>query len=177
MIITSIIFLMFITFLEGSGDFPGGLLIRIWVFPPLCKRFHKPMAVQPPKMNLFIMYTMQGTAKVLIDIKIHSLILKTIHTFSPNKYMKSESVSSQSCPTLCDPMDYILPGSSVHGILQARILEWVAISFSRGSSWPRDWTWVSCIAGRLFYHLSHLVANRWLENLLSQFSIWLQWNW
>ena len=43
-----------------------------------------------------------------------------------------------------------LPCSSVHGILQARILEWVAIPFSRGSSWPRDWTWVSCIAGRFF---------------------------
>ena len=47
-------------------------------------------------------------------------------------------------------MDCSLPGSSVHGILQARILEWVAISFSRESSWPRDRTWVSCIAGRLF---------------------------
>ena len=47
-------------------------------------------------------------------------------------------------------MDCSLPGSSVHGILQARILEWVAIPFSRGSSWPRDWTWVSCIAGRFF---------------------------
>ena len=43
-----------------------------------------------------------------------------------------------------------LPGSSVHGILQARILGWVAIPFSRGSSQPRDWTWISCIAGRLF---------------------------
>ena len=53
----------------------------------------------------------------------------------------------KSCLTLCDPMDYNLPGSSVHGILQARILEWVAISSSRGSSWPRDRTWVSCIAG------------------------------
>ena len=47
-------------------------------------------------------------------------------------------------------MDCSLPGSSVHEILQARILEWVAIPFSRGSSWPRDWTWVSCIAGRCF---------------------------
>ena len=44
---------------------------------------------------------------------------------------------AQLCPTLCDPMDYSPPGSSIHGILQARILEWVAISFSRGSSWPR----------------------------------------
>ena len=50
----------------------------------------------------------------------------------------------------CDPMDCSLPVSSVHGILQARILEWVAISFSRGSSWPRDRTRVSCIAGRLY---------------------------
>jgi hypothetical protein len=47
-------------------------------------------------------------------------------------------------------MDYILPGSSVHGILQARILEWVAIPFSRASFQPRDQTWVSCIIGRFF---------------------------
>ena len=59
--------------------------------------------------------------------------------------MKSEVKVAQSCPTLCDPMDYI-----VHGILQARILEWVAFPFSRGSSQPRDWTQVSCIAGRFF---------------------------
>ena len=63
---------------------------------------------------------------------------------------KSESEVAQSCPTLCDPMGCSLPGSSVHGIFQARVLEWVAISFSRGSSRPRDWTQVSCIAGRRF---------------------------
>ena len=57
---------------------------------------------------------------------------------------------AQSCPTLCDPMDCSPPGSSVHEIFQARILEWVAISFSRGSSQPRDWTQVSCTAGRFF---------------------------
>ena len=57
---------------------------------------------------------------------------------------------AQSCPTLCDPVDCNPPGSSVHEIFQARILEWVAISFSRGSSQPRDWTWVSCTAGRFF---------------------------
>ena len=57
---------------------------------------------------------------------------------------------AQSCPTLCDPVDCSPPGSSIHGILQARILEWVAISFSRGSSWPRDRTQVSLIAGRRF---------------------------
>ena len=57
---------------------------------------------------------------------------------------------AQSCPTLCDPVDCSPPGSSAHGILQARILEGVAISFSRGSSRPRDPTQVSCIAGRHF---------------------------
>ena len=50
---------------------------------------------------------------------------------------------SKLCPTLCDPMDCSPKGSSVHGISQARILEWVAISFSRGSSWPRDWICIS----------------------------------
>ena len=55
---------------------------------------------------------------------------------------------AQSCLTLCNPMDHSLPGPSVHGILQARMLEWVAISFSRRSSWPRDRTWVSYIAGK-----------------------------
>ena len=57
---------------------------------------------------------------------------------------------AQSCPTLCDPVDCNLPGSSIHGILQASILAWVAISFSRRSSRPRDWTRVSCLAGRRF---------------------------
>ena len=54
----------------------------------------------------------------------------------------------QSCPALCGPMDCSLPGSAVHGIFQARILEWAAISFSRGSSQPRDRTQVFCIADR-----------------------------
>ena len=56
---------------------------------------------------------------------------------------KKESEVTQSCLTLCDPIDCNLPGSSSHGIFQARVLEWVTISFSRGSSPPRDRTWVS----------------------------------
>ena len=64
----------------------------------------------------------------------------------------------QSWLTLCDPINSSPPGFSVHGIFRARILEWVAISSSRGSSWPRDWTHVSCVsalAGGL-YHWCHL---------------------
>ena len=57
---------------------------------------------------------------------------------------------TQMCPTPCDPMDCSPPGSSVHEIFQGRIMEWVAISFSRGSSWPRDQTWVSCTTSRFF---------------------------
>ena len=57
-------------------------------------------------------------------------------------------VSAQSCPTLCNPVDCKLLGFSVHGILQARILEWIAVFFSRGSSRPRDWTRVSLIVDR-----------------------------
>ena len=62
----------------------------------------------------------------------------------------NESEVIQSCLTLCDPVDCSLPRSSIYGIFQARILEWVATSFSRGSSQPRDWTWVSRIVGRHF---------------------------
>ena len=66
----------------------------------------------------------------------------------------------------CEPMDYSLPGFSVHGVSQARILEWVAISLSRGSSWPRNWTHISCIdrwilchepPGKFIYHFCVLL--------------------
>ena len=70
--------------------------------------------------------------------------------WSSESCRKSESEVAQSCPTLCNPMDCSPPGSSIHGILQARGLEWVAIVFSRGSFWPRDRTWVSHIIGRLW---------------------------
>ena len=64
-------------------------------------------------------------------------------------------LSLQSCLTLCNPIDYSPPGFSVHGILQAGILEWIAMPSSKGSSWPRDWTHESCIsyiAGGFFTH-------------------------
>ena len=76
---------------------------------------------------------------ISIGTKVHMAVL-----LSTEK--KKETEVTQSCPTLCDPMDCSLPGSSIHGIFQARILEWVAISFSRGSSWSRNWTHFSCIS-------------------------------
>ena len=71
--------------------------------------------------------------------------------FIVNKESKMRCILvTQLCLNFCDSIGCRLPDSSVHGILQARTLEWVAIPFSRGSFWPRDQTWVSCIAGRFF---------------------------
>ena len=81
----------------------------------------------------FDLPALQGTLKSLLQ-----------HHISLSLYRKALLCSY---PTLWDPMDCSLPGSSVHGIFQARILEWVAIPFSRGSSWPRDRTCVSCFTG------------------------------
>ena len=72
----------------------------------------------------------------------------------------SSCLYAQSCPTLCNRMDYSPPHSSIHGIFQARMLEWVAISYSRESSRPRDQTRASCFSctgRRVLYHLHHLV--------------------
>ena len=73
-----------------------------------------------------------------------ALAMKYLHPEKSLQWIVSVK-ASQLCWILCDPIDY-----RVHGILQARILEWVAIPFSRGSSQPRDWTQVSCTAGRYF---------------------------
>ena len=66
------------------------------------------------------------------------------------KWKKMKVLVTQSCPTLCNCMDCSPPGSSVNGSLQASILEWEAVHFSRGSSTPRNRTWISCIAGGFF---------------------------
>ena len=66
-------------------------------------------------------------------------------------YDDDDDEVAQSCPTLCDPVDCSLLGFSIHRILQARIQEWVTISFSRVSSQPRDRNWVSCIGRWILY--------------------------
>ena len=74
----------------------------------------------------------------------------TLNVAQNLKLLKGKMLVAQSCLTLCDCMDCSLPGSSVHGILQARILEWVAIFSSRGSSLCRDQIWLSRVTGRFF---------------------------
>ena len=83
-----------------------------------------------------------------INVDLAFPISLTEETIFPPLYMNVHVFITQLCLTLCDPMDCNPPSSSVHGILQARLLKWVAIPFSRGSSQPRDRTQVSCIAGR-----------------------------
>ena len=82
--------------------------------------------------------------------------------------------SLQSGPTHCDPTDNSLPGSSVHGILQARILEWVAMSTSRGSSWPRDRTCISYIScnGRWVFFLPLVPPGKAGHPFLNHPSLW-----
>ena len=75
---------------------------------------------------------------------------KAIPLWAKLMIRKVKVLVSQSYPTLFDPLERSPPGSTVPGNLQARIPEWVAIPFSGGSSWPRDWAWVSYIAGRFF---------------------------
>ena len=66
---------------------------------------------------------------------------------------------AQLCPTICDPLDYSPLRSSVHGILQARMLQWLVIPFSRGSFWPSDQAWGLLHCGQILYLLSHLGSN------------------
>ena len=80
-------------------------------------------------------------------------ILKTMKI--KNKIFTCKSEVAQLCLTLCNPMGYSLPGSSIHGIFQAIVLEWVAISFSKGSSQHRDWRRVCLPYRQMLYHLSH----------------------
>ena len=103
---------------------------------------------------------------------------KTRHVFCPQKHIVylRESVCVCVCVcararTLCNPRD--LPGSAFHGISQARILEWVAISYFRGSSWSRNWTHVSCSGGQILYHCTHV--RHWGDRHQSKDWIIQQW--
>ena len=94
------------------------------------------------------------TQSILLNI----LILKLKHMALIRSFLwlyaaaAAAAVYSLNCVWLCDPMDRSLPGSSAHGILQARILEWFAISISQGSSWPKDQTRVTCTGRWILYH-------------------------
>ena len=92
--------------------------------------------------------------------------------YAIKKVKKMKVLFAQSYLTLCNPMDFSPSGSSFYGILQAKILEWVAIPLSRESSQPRDWTTVSCIAGRFFTIWVYLLLLYFV--VLHRYSIFLQ---
>ena len=121
-------------------------------------------------------YIIQNPGSLInyIYIYIHTHTHTHTHTQTHTHIYIMKVLVTQSCLPLCDPMDCSLLGSSVHGIFQTRILEWVAISFSRGSSNPREWTWISCLTGRFFTiwatreaHMSH-ITEQWTSYLNSR---------
>ena len=98
--------------------------------------------------------------------------LTPIYFSIPNP-MWSEVLVTQLCPTLCDPMDRSTPSSSVCRVFQTRILQWVAILFSRGSFWPRDQTLVSCISGRFLTIWIIREAQSYISSVQSLSHVWL----
>ena len=96
------------------------------------------------------------------------LLSMTWKSHTPLPFLWREVKVVQSCPAFCDPMDYSPPGSSVCGTLQAGILEWVAIPFSRGPSWPRYRALVSHIAGRFFTIWRHQESPQLSHNFIIQ---------
>ena len=108
-------------------------------------------AIMFPRLG-FIYCELSGTYQRQLFFFLSQIGHFFVNDIATTVLSASESVLkvlvTQLCPTFCEPMNCSPPGSSDNGILQARVLEWVAISFSRGSSWPRAWTQVSCIAGR-----------------------------
>ena len=89
------------------------------------------------------MYTSNHLSFLLQILNL--VLLPSVHNYC-------RCLIAKLCSALCDPMDHSPPGSSVHGITQARILKWVATSYSRGSSWPTDQICVSCIGRQIHYH-------------------------
>ena len=134
---------------------PGNSILVCVLVAQLCPTLCDPMECSPTRLLcpwnspdkstevgspsiLQEIFLTQGSNLVLLHYK--QILYRLSHSSLP-ACLSDESL--QLCPTLCDPMDRSLLGSSVHGILQARILEWIAIPFCRGSSPPRDWTHVS----------------------------------
>ena len=86
----------------------------------------------------------KGISTIISMVSNLSTVKGNVHLHASTSATGKVKVKVKSCPTLCDPMDCSLPGSSIHGIFQAKIPWWFAISFSRRASQPRDWTLVSC---------------------------------
>ena len=124
--------------------------------PTLCNSMDCSMPGLPVHRQLpeFIQTHVKKKSGLLVNHRATMLNYSFCHSFlvesAAAHLVLCTVLVTQSSPTLCEPMDYSLPNPSVHGILQARILEWVAILFPGGSFQPRDQTQVSCFADRFF---------------------------
>ena len=151
--------------IQGGQEHTRGLFFfssEFYSFAQITSLFPKRKWVL--NINRIVFGKIASTMCVCVCVSIVEYLLNKIsYDFLIYSLFNHVCSVAQSCLTLCDPMDGSLPGSSVHGLFQARILEWVAISFCRGSSWPRGQTWVSCINRWILYHLSQ-------KNLKSQWS-------
>ena len=155
--------------------FPTGDVTPAWLRSPLqgSQPSPRPLNHHHPKTGASIQdpslpgeVAHQSPPQGFLSCSFKPLAVSSFHPRVHHCHTQVRACSvAQSCPTLCDPVDCSPPGSSVHGILQARVLEWVAMPSSRGSSRPRDQacvSYVSCIGRRVLYHgatweaLSHM---------------------
>ena len=144
---------------QVSVQLHTGLTIKIYVI--LINQFfpHCGIIVESKKKKKYIALTgkkFDSGANLRLELDRTDSLYRCKFLYSQSRGLILHSPLASRCmyPTLCDPMDSSLPGSSVHGIFQARILEWLAISFSRGSSPPRDQNCISSIGRKILYHWS-----------------------
>ena len=102
--------------------------------------------VRPPVGHMLLF-----AAGSLFPLPVHYFSEHRRHMFSNSCPTCCCCLVTKSCPALCDPIDCSPPSPSVHGISWIRILEWIALPFSRGSYWPRDWACISCIGRRILF--------------------------
>ena len=130
-----------------------------------CINWKAVLSLSISKYSLKSFFFLQPTHNTICCLWLNtflSIIFKTRRILNWNATVTVQyNEVAQLCPNLCNHVDRSPPGSSVHGILQAKVLEWVAISFSRGSSQPRDRTRVSHIAGRCFILWAAREAPNW----------------
>ena len=135
----------------------GSLQTLLFTDGTLCVRTRIPQAIQPGKKKIYLGLPWWSGGQDLV----HEA--DSCHQEIVRKGKEVKVLVDQSCPTLSDPMNCSPPGSSVHRISQARILEWVASSFSRRSSWPRNRT--QSPACQRNPKLPHGLENPWLEDM------------
>ena len=115
-----------------------------------CSLKDKALMLKRKKKKNSVVNSQSRINKSLLAIKLSKFTHTHPHTHTHTHIYLYMCLCAKSCLSFCDPTNCSLPGSSVHGIFQARILEWVAFSFSRGSSPPRDQIHIFYLAGRFF---------------------------